>query len=55
MILVDPTMVSGELASVATEKELEAAGQLLKTKSKVVQDALRPVYKKRRNELRDQQ
>lgn len=45
-------VVSGELANVSTMDELKGHGEMLKTKSKPVQDALRPVYKKRHAELK---
>lgn len=47
-------VVSGELVSVATLEELSGHGEMLKTKSKAVQDALRPVYRKRLKKLQDQ-
>jgi len=46
-------VVSGELASVTTIEQLKGHGEMLKTKSKAVQDALRPVYGKRLKELKE--
>ena len=45
-------VVTGELANTKTEEALKGHGEMLKSKSKSVQDALRPVYKARLEELR---
>ena len=47
-------VVTGELASVSTIEALQGHGEILKTKSKPVQDALRPVYAKRLKELKEE-
>lgn len=45
------TVATEELEAVETLEQLEAHGQLLKNKSKPIQDALRPVYGKRLKKL----
>jgi hypothetical protein len=45
------TVATGELETVTTLGQLQAHGQLLANKSKPIQDALRPVYTKRKKEL----
>lgn len=44
-------VVSAELAAVSTLEELAGHGEILKSKTKPIQDALRPVYGKRKKEL----
>ncbi len=45
------TETTATLKAAETLKELQGHGEMLKTKSKPIQDALRPIYKARKDEL----